>query len=377
MHLEQLPSGSWRASERVAGRRLRATARTKHEARLRLAELIVSASPSRPKTGTLDDLLSLYVAQLRIAPTTIASYRRVIEQLRQADVALLGRQVDDIAPVEIRGLYRELGHVGWTPHRLQRVHAIVSGAFRHAVADLGWLRANPAHGAGPEQPDPPELHVPTDDDVRAIIAAALELDDPAVPDHQAHRPGVGRRLALAVRLAATIGLRRGETVALQWDDIDLTAGRVQIRRSLSYTPSEGVRVGSTKTGAKGHRAVTISSPTLLGDLRRHRTDQRADALGHGMAGPVWVVSDDAGHTPWRPDRFTALFEAARARAGVDCRLHDLRHYCATTLLMAGVAPSIVAGILGHTTTATTLRRYAHYLPGVDGGAAAIMASRLG
>jgi integrase len=63
---------------------------------------------------------------------------------------------------------------------------------------------------------------------------------------------------------------------------------------------------------------------------------------------------------WRRRRWQPLVEAAEFP---QLRPHDLRHTHATLLLDAGVAPEVVAERLGHSTMATTLRVYAHVLPG--------------
>ena len=51
------------------------------------------------------------------------------------------------------------------------------------------------------------------------------------------------------------------------------------------------------------------------------------------------------------------------RAGLPpLRFHDLRHACATLLLLQGVHPKIVSEMLGHSSVAITLQAYSHVLP---------------
>lgn len=364
MYIEKLPSGAWRATIRHGGRRHRVTAPTKDEVQLRAAELRVDLGlgPKR-QTGTVDELLDLHLVEVELAATTRADYLRVLSRFRQTDPrpTILDTRVRDVDPLMVRSTYRNLARAGWSVHRQSRLHDVLSGAFKYAVTSLGWIRENPAKGAGPDAPNLPDLHVPTDTDVIALIAAAET--DPT--------------LAVAVRLSATIGTRRGETVAIQWPDVDLEAGRIRIHRSRSYTPASGVVDGRTKTGERGHRTPTVTSPALLVALRRLHASHAAVALAEGLTPRYVIALDPAGQEPWRPDRLTSEFVDLARRAGVACRLHDLRHYCATSLLSAGVAPAIVSGILGHASTSTTLRRYAHYVPGIDSGAADVMASKLG
>ncbi len=49
------------------------------------------------------------------------------------------------------------------------------------------------------------------------------------------------------------------------------------------------------------------------------------------------------------------------------RLHDLRHTCATILLMAGKHPKYVQELLGHASISITLDTYSHVIEGMDGG----------
>ena len=58
------------------------------------------------------------------------------------------------------------------------------------------------------------------------------------------------------------------------------------------------------------------------------------------------------------------------RAGLSpIRLHDLRHTCATILLMAGKHPKYVQELLGHASISITLDTYSHVIEGMDGGQA--------
>jgi integrase len=207
---------------------------------------------------------------------------------------------------------------------------------------------------------------------------------PAIPDSDVRPPSPAHAAAvigaatrtverLALHLAASTGARRGELVALQWADLD--GDSLAIRRSLAYTKASGVHERPTKTGRRGQRVVTVDAMTVR-MLSTWRAEQAERALANGIT-PVWVLSDDAGLSPWRPDRLTHVHGRAAEAAGVTGhRLHDLRHFHATQLLAAGVAPWIVAHRLGHANVNTTLRLYAHWIPGTDQAAADIIGSVL-
>jgi integrase len=54
------------------------------------------------------------------------------------------------------------------------------------------------------------------------------------------------------------------------------------------------------------------------------------------------------------------------------RFHDLRHTCATILLMAGKHPKCVQELFGHASISITLDTYSHVIEGLDGGLADAM-----
>ena len=70
-----------------------------------------------------------------------------------------------------------------------------------------------------------------------------------------------------------------------------------------------------------------------------------------------------------PSTVTHNFGRICKSAGLDIRFHDLRHSCASLMLMAGVHPKIVSEMLGHSTVAITLDIYSHVTPGLQEAAA--------
>jgi integrase len=67
------------------------------------------------------------------------------------------------------------------------------------------------------------------------------------------------------------------------------------------------------------------------------------------------------------------FHPLLQRAGLPLiRFHDLRHTCATLLLVQNVPAKVVSELLGHSSVAITLDRYSHVLPSMQENAAAAM-----
>lgn len=258
--------------------------------------------------------------------------------------------------------YRELRRRGGrdgrplAPATVRRVHGTLRRALEQGVR-WGWLRANPAAMAQPPRVPPSEL-VPPDP---AHVARLFELARQVDPD-----------LAVFVLLAAATGARRSELVALRWSDVNRDVGLVSISRAHVHG-RDGVVEKDTKTHAS--RRVALDATTLSLLLEHHeRAAELASACGVELRsdGFVFTRSPD-GTVPWRPDAATASFARLRHRAGLDhVRLHDLRHYVATTMLSAGVDIRTVAGRLGHRNAATTLNVYSHFLESSDRAAADVL-----
>lgn len=72
---------------------------------------------------------------------------------------------------------------------------------------------------------------------------------------------------------------------------------------------------------------------------------------------------DAAWSACGPNSVSHAFKSWLGKAGLPTttRFHDLRHSCATLLLVQGVSPRVVMEILGHNQISTTMNIYAHVL----------------
>ncbi len=138
-------------------------------------------------------------------------------------------------------------------------------------------------------------------------------------------------------LAVHTGMRRNEILGLKWSDVDI-AGRV-------------ITIHQGKSGSARHVPINSYLARTLEQIPRHI--ESPFVFYHREKG------ESAGH------RFVELKRAWQAllkEASIDnLRFHDLRHTCASWLVMKGVPLQTVQGILGHKTFVTTLR-YAHMAP---------------
>jgi len=154
-------------------------------------------------------------------------------------------------------------------------------------------------------------------------------------ERYARRP----HLPAFIRLALNTGCRKSELIKLEW-------ARVSLDRRLLTLHAE-----HTKSGRRRSVPLNDAAVDALRDLLAWR--------GSHAPGSPWVFATQDGR---RITTFQTGFSAACRRAGiVDFRIHDMRHTCASWLVMAGTPLQTVRDLLGHSSVTVT-ERYAHLAP---------------
>ena len=173
-------------------------------------------------------------------------------------------------------------------------------------------------------------------------------------------------------LTGVTGARRSEVLGLSWEDVDLAAGTIFIRRGVQRIPRSENAIGAGFTPLKTKRARRlVALPAFaLQRLRRHRREQleRRGTLGTAWSDPI----DDGGEPIalvcergdglfLHPDAYTHAFKRLVRATGLhpSTRLHDVRHAVATELGRRGVHSVIVSAMLGHASPAFTAAVYQH------------------
>jgi integrase len=177
-----------------------------------------------------------------------------------------------------------------------------------------------------------------------------------------------------------------EAGPLRWDDVDLDAGTITIRRSL-----RGIKDLEPVYGPLKNRLLRTveTAPETVELLRTHKAHQaeaklrnRTTYRDHGLVfAKEWDDVRGRESSLGSPIQVNSLGQREFARiveaAGVKrIKFHGLRHTVATLMLQAGEPVHIVQRRLGHSKPEITLGIYAHCLPGQQSGAASRLAELL-
>ncbi len=328
-------------------RRKKVTAATKTEVAAKVARLEADRDAGYAGLAgrsTVAEWLDLWIATKigSVRPKTIIGYGVDRAHITRS---IGGIELTKLTPEHIEAMYAEILASGCGPATATHVRATLSAALATA-ARRGRIARNPVPAAvSPRQ-------------VSARVEPLSEAETRRVLD-----AATGGRNAARWALALLVGPRQGEVLGLRWEDVDLDAGTIHIRRSLARAPWKhgcgaapcggkrgadcpqrhggGLITGPTKTTA-GERTVALPAG-LTAMIRAHRAAQWAERL---RVGSLWrdtghVFTNERGQ-PLDPRRDWAEWKKLLGAAGVrDARLHDARHSSATFALLDGVDPVVV------------------------------------
>jgi integrase len=172
------------------------------------------------------------------------------------------------------------------------------------------------------------------------------------------------------------GLRRGEALALRWQDIDFDARTVTVTRSLTRING---RATMSYPKTEGSSRTIVVGESVVDALQMLKRGQAAERL----AAPQWHDDEGLVFTTavgvWlRPEFVTRRLKRIVLEAGLPwVRLHGLRHTMASLALQNGVDVATVSQRLGHVDVGVTMKIYLHGSKESDRAAADVLDAVLG
>jgi integrase len=330
--------GRWIAQLTIGPRgqtlKLRRTRPTRQDALVALAELRDRRRPLAVERLTVGAYLERWVADVRnLRPATLHAYANAVSY--HLTPALGSIRLGDLSPLHVESMLTTVGErLG--PKSLRNIHAVLRRALAMAVR-AGLLTRNVASREFVDAPRVPvaEPRALSFDEVRRLLAVAK-----------------GDRLEALFTLAVGTGLRQGELLGLAWEDLDLDAGRLSVRRELVRRNGRYAR-DELKT-PQSRRAVPLT-PTVVAALAAHRESVIAAGFVPTATGPVFTnLRGRELNGGWVTHHFYALL--AEARIG-RIPFHNLRTTYSSRLAEAGVSDLEIARLLGHSRIHTAKKHY--------------------
>lgn len=314
------------------------------EARLILGELRLTKEPEN-QAPTFEEYAATWMdfnVPATCKPSTEKDYRSILDN--HVLPAFGHKSVTEIKRMMIKKFLLGKVKAGFASSTVSHMKCCIGGALNVAVDD-GVLTANPAHRLG-KIFKKKKAHGDIQPYSQDELVSLLESFKSHFPEHY----------PMALTLART-GMRLGEALALQWDDIDFDGRFINIQRTFSRG-----NLGSPKNGK--HRHIDMSRQ-LTQVMKEAKHQRKIETINNGWGKvPKWAFVSNAG-TPldinhWRKRVFYKAIEKAELRK---IRVHDIRHTYASLLIQAGESLAYVRDQLGHHSISVTVDIYGHLTPG--------------
>ena len=237
---------------------------------------------------------------------------------------------------------------GLSDRMVRMCHATCRSALEKAVQD-GLIRVNPAIGCKLPPKKAREMQVLTREELqRFLIQAKFE----------------GYYEVFLLDLAT--GLRRGELMALQWDDLNFKTGVLNVNKQV-YDVRGQLQISTPKT--KNSVRKIVLPPAVVAVLREYK-----ETVDSRWMFPSPVKED----CPITPGVVRRRLQLILEHAGCKhVRFHDLRHTFATLALENGMDVKTLSAMLGHVSAVTTLDIYTHITGDMQRAAAASIDRSIG
>lgn len=341
---------------------------TKAQAKIELAKFVAEVEQGTVIEGnsiTFKEFTEIWkrdYGSKELAPST---YRRYLGMLESRILPYLGHfRLDKIKPTDIMKFYDMLdkdtqikrlaknnGERTLKPLSKKTIlehHRLIS-AMLHKAVYWQLIPYNPADRVQPPRAPKAQRKFYDDEQCRVLLKGLNELKDSEI------------KYKVAIILTVFTGVRLGELMGLDWENIDFKNKEISVNKSSQYLASTGVYTKTPKTPSS-YRHISIPD-SVIEILEEYKLwyDGQKDLCGEFWEESNRLFVQDNGK-PMHPDTVSKWFVKFVQKIGLPyLNFHGIRHTNATLLISQNVDVAVVAARLGHAQISTTFNFYVHPL----------------
>lgn len=289
----------------------------------------------------LDSFIDYKQASGTVEPSTVSGYRSEAKMVyKYIGNVLLGDLSIPVVTKWMADMSKD-----YAPKTCSKAFRLMKQALKFAVAQ-DIIRKNPCDFTKPPKRVKSDINALT----RADRSRMLDLARLALPNP----------LAMAIELALTTGMRRGEVCALRWSDLN-EDGTITVRHALGR--AEGGFYEKEPKTTMSNRTIPLTKFTydMFSAMKKDK-QYVCKTLGVAFGDPYMLGTPGLDSRPYNPTMLSKDYTAFCKMNGFNCTFHDLRHTFATFMIASGVDVRTVASYLGHASVSMTLNTYADVDP---------------
>ena len=281
------------------------------------------------------------------------TYERMLQLTHRVYPAIGHLRIDKITARHLQGFVNSLAKEGanektgkpLAPKTIRHNLSFISDVFSYAVR-MELISDNPCSKVVIPKGEVKEKQIYSQEEMELLLTRIM--DEPV-------------KYKAFFFLIAYSGFRRSEMLSLEWKDIDFQTGVIHIQRTSNYTKTNGIYTDTTKTESS---VRFVKVPMEVIDvllLYKEEQDEERIKLGSKWhdTDRLFVKYDGQPMNPQTP--YGGLKEFCEKNDFPFYGIHQFRHLHTSLLIGAGIDPTTVSSILGHSQVSTTLNLYSHML----------------
>ena len=346
---------------------------------------------------------------------TVWRYKEALDKYIYPRIGYL--KISEVKPMTVQTMLNDMRETGYkyangrtgayAEDTLRTAKVTLSALMSQAVAE-GLIDRNPCYAARSrkhKKVERPKVEALTIEQARELLTA-LETPIPVICEERKNKihgvettikRHVNRYIMPDLQFRAIItltlfsGMRRGELMALNWDDFDFEAHTVRIDEAAGYNPKDGNYIKAPKSQS-GYRTIPLP-PAVIDLMKQLQREHRQQMMRMGTAwtgsrsfktAPCFIQKNGERMNVQTPScKLIKVIRAYNANLPEgreplpEIGLHKLRHTHASLLIASkSLEITSIAARLGHADSTVTLQIYAHAYEEADRTAANVLESMI-